>query len=528
VGGLLLAACNGGGGGGGSDGPVPTVIIAPSTANVPKGQSRQFSATVVDAGPGVTWTVEGGAQNGSITAAGGLYTAPPGILAGPVTIRATSTDDARGTATASIRVVIGADVSQLTVSDNLDLSPSSAIANTYSGGQRSVAASGSRIYAVWNDDNAGDQNVYLKVSLDRGTTFGPPILVNSDTTDTAQLAPSVAVDFAGRAVVAWLDARLSADPTYDVYVATVSIDGTGAGTVETNQRVTAMGTHESRDPSVSLALDAAGDLYLAWGDGTVIDTDVMLTKGVRLASGFNFAPPVRVHQTFDFDQSRPSVAVDADGSVVVAWMDEQGGTGWDIYWRRGQFSAATGWSWTTPNEVRVNSEPEGDQVSPSVAIDQQTGVAYVAWGQQIGLERRKLFIARSDGPGMAVSANVDVLPTVDADQNFPSLAISGDDVTIGFADNRECPAPCTLDPLDQNGTGSTDVYFVRSTGRDEGSNQLTLNFGGNLRVNTDPVGTALHGRPSVAVDDIGRAYFVWADSRDQASPLARAFFARVE
>jgi hypothetical protein len=279
---------------------------------------------------------------------------------------------------------------------------------------------------------------------------------------------------------------------------------------------------------VSLALNAAGDVYVAWGDGTVTDMDVMLTKGVRLASGFNFAPPVRVHETFAADQSRPSVAVDADGSVVVAWMDEQGGTGWDIYWRRGQFSAATGWSWTTPNEVRVNSEPEGDQVSPSVAIDQQTGIAYVAWSQQVDLQRRKLYLAKADGPTMAVSPNVDVLPTVDADQNFPSLAISGDDVTIGFADNRECPAPCTLDPLDQNGTGSTDVYFVRSTGRDDNSGLLTLNFGGNLRVNDDPVGTALHGRASVAVDDVGRAYLVWADGRNETSPQARAFFAKVE
>jgi hypothetical protein len=362
--------------------------------------------------------------------------------------------------------------------------------------------------------------------------WGNPILVNDDTTTEGQLAPSVAVDAVGRAVIAWIDARRNldaTDPTYDVYVATALIDGAGVVTIGTNQLVTTMGTHESFDPSVSLALDGTGAVYLAWGDGTAGDKDVMLRKGVRLASGlFNFAPPVRVHETFAFAQSRPSVAVDAVGNVVVAWMDQQGGTGWDIYWRRGLFTLAGAITWTTSNEVLVNRETDGDQVSPSVAIDRQTGLAYVAWSQQVDLQRRKLYIAKSDGASMAVSADVDVLPTVDADQNFPSLAISGDDVTIGFADNRECPAPCTLDPLDQNGTGSTDVYFVRSTGRDENSNQLTLNFGGNLRINTDPVGTTLHGRPSVAVDDIGRAYLVWADSRDQASPLARAFFARVE
>ncbi|MFZ5874783.1 MAG: hypothetical protein ACOYXU_00110 [Nitrospirota bacterium] len=531
---LLLAACSGNSGGGG-DGPVPTVFITPSTANVPKGQSKSFTATVVDAGPGVTWTVEGGVQYGTITATGpttALYTAPSGLPAGPITIRATSTDDPRGAATASVLVVIGSDVDQLTVGANVGLSPTGAIGNTYSGGQRSVSVSGSRVFTVWNDNHTGDQDVYLAVSTDRGATFGNPIRVNDDATTEAQLAPSVAVDATGRVVIAWIDARLNldmVDPMYDVYVATATIDQGGIATVGTNQRVTTLGTHESRDPSVSLAIDAAGNVYVAWGDGTVTDTDVMLTKGVRLSSGLlNFASPVRVHENFASDQSRPSVAVDAAGNVVVAWMDEQGGTGWDIYWRRGLFTAAGAVTWTTANEIRVNIDTDGDQVSPSVGIDRQTGVAYVAWGQQIGLERRKLYIAKSDSAAMAVSANVDVLPAVDADQNFPSLVISGDDVTIGFADNRECPAPCSLDPLDQNGTGSTDVYFVRSTGRDQVSNLLMLNFGGNLRVNTDQVGTASHGRASVAVDDIGRAYVVWADSREQASPLARAFFARVE
>jgi hypothetical protein len=450
----------------------------------------------------------------------------------PVIVRATSVADARGTATATVRVMVGGEA--LTVNPNRALSPGGSTANTFSGGQRSVAIAGLTVYMVWNDNHSltGDDDVYLSVSQNRGATFGPVIRVNDDGTTAPQLAPSVAVDGAGRAVIVWLDARWNLDRTYDVYVATVTVDPTGAVTVGKNQRVTAVGTNEDRDPSVALALDQSGNLYLAWGDGTNGDTDVMLTKGSRLASGaFNFTGAVRVHEYYLSDQSRPAVAVDSTGNVVIAWDDRQPIPGqieqdWDVYWRRGRFDQFGAIEWTTRTEVRVNLETKGDQVSPSVAVG-QNGVAYVAWGQQIGLERRKLYFAKSGLPDengyldMTVTANTEVLPAVDADQNFPSLVVRGDEVTIAFADNRGCLPPiCAFDPFNPKGTGPTDVYLVRSV--DGGAT-----FGPSLSVNDDLLALALHGRASVAVDDVGRAYVVWTDARNDSSQ-AQAFMARVE
>jgi hypothetical protein len=50
--------------------------------------------------------------------------------------------------------------------------PSGSTANTFSGGQRSVAVSGSTVYMVWNGNHTGDDDVYLAVSRDRGVTIG--------------------------------------------------------------------------------------------------------------------------------------------------------------------------------------------------------------------------------------------------------------------------------------------------------------------------------------------------------------------
>jgi hypothetical protein len=493
-----------------------------------KGESLELEVAVVDGLPGVTWTVDGGATFGTVTA-DGVYTAPLTIPDGPAIVRATSTEDTRGTDSISLRVLVGANV--LTVGNNLAVSPSQVIANTFSGGQRSVVSSGSTVYAVWNDDHTGDQNVYLAISQDRGDSFSSPIRVNDDATTAPQIGPSIAVDAFGRAVIAWIDARNDLAPGFDVYVAGATIDANGAATIGANQRVTTSGPvcypdsfTNPCDPSVALAVSAVGEAYVAWTDrSNGIDMDVLLTKGTRLISGglFQFAPATPVHSYAPAHQTRPSVAVDGDGNVLVAWNDPRFGDQ-DVYWSRGKFSATGSVTWAR-QDVRVNTETAGDQVSPSVAVD-QAGVAYVAWGQQVGisLERRKLYFAKeSSARDLTVQGNLEVLPLVPADQNFPSLAVSGTNVTIAFADNRGCPT-CALDALDPEGTGPTDVYIVRST--DGGTN-----FRDSFRINDDAVGAALHGRPSLAVDDAGRAYMVWADGRNAVSPQqAQAYFARVE
>lgn len=81
-------------GGAGSDGGSPqtvSVSVTASTANVLKGATQQFSASVSNnANTSVTWSVTGGG-NVSTT---GLYTAPP-VVPNPatVTVKATSNAD---------------------------------------------------------------------------------------------------------------------------------------------------------------------------------------------------------------------------------------------------------------------------------------------------------------------------------------------------------------------------------------------------------------------------------------------------
>jgi hypothetical protein len=70
------------------------------------------------------------------------------------------------------------------------------------------------------------------------------------------------------------------------------------------------------------------------------------------------------------------------------------------------------------------------------------------------------------------------------------------------------------------GTGPTDVYAVRSV--DGGVTFREVRLNDDPSTDPDP---DQHGRPSVAVDDVGRAFAVWSDDRNGSS---QPFMARAE
>jgi len=79
----------------------PVVLISPQAVTVPVGQTQQFTATVVNTTPGVSWAVAEGAPGGSIDA-NGLYTAP--ATPGTYHVAAASTASPSTSAIATVTV----------------------------------------------------------------------------------------------------------------------------------------------------------------------------------------------------------------------------------------------------------------------------------------------------------------------------------------------------------------------------------------------------------------------------------------
>ena len=126
--------------------------------------------------------------------------------------------------------------------------------------------------------------------------------------------------------------------------------------------------------SPSVAVDADGDFVVAWqsnaqdGDGYGIYAQLYNELGVAVGSEF------RVNTTTASNQSAPSVAVDADGDFVVAWVSSgQDGSGFGVYAQRYNASGAA-----VGSEFRVNTYTASTQSAPSVAVDAD-GDFVVAW-----------------------------------------------------------------------------------------------------------------------------------------------------
>lgn len=98
--------------------PPPVIVsISPITANVQIGNTKSFNANITGTtNKAVTWSVLGGAANGTITAAG-VYVSPATMPASSnVTVRATSVVDPASTATAQITLTPAPDYAALLAS----------------------------------------------------------------------------------------------------------------------------------------------------------------------------------------------------------------------------------------------------------------------------------------------------------------------------------------------------------------------------------------------------------------------------
>ena len=92
--------------------PTVSLSISPSTANVPSGQTQQFSASVQNSNAGVTWEVNGTPGGDPLLGFGtisssGLYTAPASVPVPPtVTVTAVLQTDSSISASAGITVIL--------------------------------------------------------------------------------------------------------------------------------------------------------------------------------------------------------------------------------------------------------------------------------------------------------------------------------------------------------------------------------------------------------------------------------------
>ena len=190
--------------------------------------------------------------------------------------------------------------------------------------------------------------------------------------------------------------------------------------------------------------------------------------------------------TTDF-QSRPAIAMDADGDFVVSWGSYgQDGEDYGVYAQR--YNAA---GVAQGGEFRVNTYTTAGQGSPTLAMDAD-GDFVVSWNStgQDGFNTG-VFLQRYNAAGVAQGSEFQVNTFTTAGQAVPAIAMDADgDFVVSWQSNGQ----------DGNGYG---IYARRY-------NAAGVAQGSEFRVNTFTTGAQT--QPTVAMDADGDFVVSWQSS----------------
>jgi len=365
--------------------------------------------------------------------------------------------------------------------------------NTFTSGQQrqhSVAMDAAGDYTVvWQSPQDGaNYGIYAQRYNAAGIAEGLEFRVNTYITDT-QTAPAIGMDAGGDFVVAWQSFGQDGS-NYGIYAQ--RFHALAPTPIGPEFRVNTFTTERQRMPAV--ARDSSGNYVIAWasfgqdGSGFGIYAQRYNAAGMALGSEF-------IVNTFTTnDQSTPTVAMDADGDFVIAWMsDGQDGSSNGVYAQRYN---ATGLA--QGGEFQVNAFSTGRQQTPDIAMDAD-GDFVITWASyaQDG-NRDGIYAKRYNAAGAPQGLEFLVNTTTTNNQSQPSVAMDSDgDFAIAWWSY----------PQDGSSSG---IYAQRY-------DSAGVAQGGELLVNTTTAN--LQVQPAVAMAPNGDFVIAWTSNLQDGSQL---------
>jgi hypothetical protein len=288
--------------------------------------------------------------------------------------------------------------------------------------QPAVAMDGAgNFVVVWSGSGVGDgDGVFARRFDNLGNPIAalPEFRVNGAVGGT-QSNPDVATETNGDFAVVWQSDETSKK---EIWLQRYQANGTTIGGATL---VSVLDGEDGIDPTI--AMDDDGDLVVAWqskdSDGNGIFARRYNNTGIA-----QDATPAAVNATTSKDQQRPDVAMDADGDYVVVWDGEVASDPKGVYARR--FSAAG-----TPQgtDFRVNTQASPDQ--DTAAVSMSGDGRFVTWdskgqddGGSQGIYRQEYTAAGAlDGGELLVNT------TTNNDQTLSAVAMddNGDYIVAG-------------------------------------------------------------------------------------------------
>jgi len=328
-----------------------------------------------------------------------------------------------------------------------------------------------------------------------GAALGTQFLVNSATAGDQQ-APTVAMDDAGRAVVAWQSAGQDGEGWGIYYKRYDSIgDTTGIETMAHEEFV-----GDQQAPTVAAAA-TSGSFLIAWqGPGAAeeeeeasVEIFARLFDVAAVPQGTEF----QVNTESLHDQVAPAAAMDSAGNAIVVWQAEgQQGSGSDVF---GQLLNSSGGH--VGSEFRVNDTTSGGQRGPAVSTDAD-GNFLITW-QSI----------HQDGFSWGIFGR--------------EYDASGNTLEDEFQINTRVQGPQTSPGVDTNAAGETVVAWLGNDATHTpavfGQRYLLPNTTPDLKVGPELVLSNFQGLeetpPAAAMNAVREAVVVWESYAEDGSGL---------
>lgn len=260
----------------------------------------------------------------------------------------------------------------------------------------------------------------------------------------------------------------------------------------------------------SVAVDNNGYVYIAWIDDRESGNLNMYLKKFDSNGNPVYNDKKIITQDNSSRQYNLQIAVTGDGSYVyLTWQDDINDAG-DIYLQKVNASDGTN-AWAV--EKKVNSDAGISlQGMPQLKITSDNNYIYVVW-QDSRNNNQDIYSQKFDNAGNKINSGQwtgDVLINdngTQSDQLNPKLIISNDNNDIYV--------------VWQDGRGATDdIYWQRLD--TEGNKAIEGSWsGGNILINQYQTGT--QSLPSIVIDALNNIYISWTDERNNGDIYLQKF-----
>jgi hypothetical protein len=293
-----------------------------------------------------------------------------------------------------------------------------------------IAVAGDNIYAVWQDDTSGQQQVMFAKSTDGGATFGKPVAISRSQEGGFSNAPDIAIS-GDNVYVVW------ADYNSEELAAVAFRSSTDGG--KTFGNVTVLGNHTGEVPDPQVVAQGDG-IYVSWVAGAVEEFTGNLMLAESTDGGSTFESKLVGEKVSD-----AVAAGSGDDKLYLAWRHLPSGETSNDEGSANMFAAGnksqempelqnmTIYSMAASDDAVYIAGLEGDSVvlarsngsanfnattigtglAPDVAAS--AGNVYVTWEQD-----GKIFIATSADGGKTFSKPDSI--SDDGQSHFPAVA----------------------------------------------------------------------------------------------------------